>query len=88
MYTPDCPLSNDERPSSLAASVREIFVSEFSSSTSGADNNSISAKKKKKLSNEKERGQRLNKQQSFIEDIFMVDMSRRLALRKELHERL
>jgi hypothetical protein len=50
--------------------------------------NSTSAKKKKLLSNEKERGQRLNKQQSFVKDIFMVDMSRRLALRKELHERL
>ncbi len=50
--------------------------------------NSTSAKKKKLLSNEKEHGQRLNKQQSFVKDIFMVDMSRRLALRKELHERL
>jgi hypothetical protein len=50
--------------------------------------NSTSAKKKQILSNKKERGQRLNKQQSLLEEIFMVDMSRRLALRKELHERL
>ncbi len=38
MCTPDFHLSNAEKPSSLAASVREIFFFEFSLSIYGADN--------------------------------------------------